>query len=111
MKAKVANVLAVALLLAGVVSIPMSAVAATLPSLQQTQKAEQSVSGKIVSVRSDGFTLEYTDGQGAAKKADFNVTAETKVTGKLESGKSAEVTFRAENNRWIALNVMVNAAE
>ena len=111
MKRKMISALALSLFVCGVLLVSAATVAATSPALQEAQKPEQSISGKILSVQDGGFTLEYTDTAGAPKKANFTVNGETKVSGKLEAGKVADVTYRAENNRWIAVNVTINSTQ
>lgn len=111
MKRKMIAVFALSLFLCGALLVSAATVAATMPALQEAQKPQQSISGKILSVNDGGFTLEYTDTSGAPKKANFTMNGETKVSGKLEAGKTADVTYRAENNRWIAVNVTINSTQ
>jgi hypothetical protein len=78
--------------------------------------AAQSVSGKITAVAKDSFTLAVggsaSPGQQfvqtpAAKSMTFQIDKNTTIEGKLKVDASADVTYREEGGRNIAISVHV----
>ena len=87
----------------------------------QTASATQtasplSVSGKITSVKKDSFTLavggSQTSGQQLAQTAEaksmtFVIDKNTAIEGKLKVSATAEVTYREDSGKNIAISVKV----
>ena len=84
-------------------------------TVQQTPAAPLSVSGKITSVGKDSFTLAVggqTPGQHFSeatetKSMTFMTDKNTTIEGKLRVNANADVTYREENGKDIAINVHV----
>ena len=85
---------------------------------QQTPAATQSVSGKIASVAKDSFTLtvagsqtspgqQLMQQQAEPKTMTFHIDKNTAIEGKLKVGSNAEVTYREEGGKNIAVSVHV----
>jgi hypothetical protein len=82
---------------------------------QQTPAAPLSVSGKITSVEKDSFTLavgSQTPGQhfseaSETKSMTFMIDKNTTLEGKLKVNANADVTYREENGKNIAISVRV----
>ena len=82
---------------------------------QQTPAAPLSVSGKITSVEKDSFTLAVggqTPGQqfseaSETKSMTFMIDKNTVLEGKLKVNANADVTYREENGKNIAISVHV----
>lgn len=89
------------------------------PALITGQTPEtQSVSGKIASVAKDSFTLTVASNQTSAgqqlaqqqaepKTMTFFVDKNTAIEGKLKVNASAEVTYREEGGKNVAVSVHV----
>jgi hypothetical protein len=105
------------ILVAAVCGLPV-----TLPTTpaghEQTAKA-QSVSGKIASVEKTSFTLTVGPGHEtthpghqlqdlSAKSMTFQIDKNTTVDGKLQVGADAEVTYREESGKFVAISVRVS---
>jgi hypothetical protein len=83
----------------------------------QTPATTQSVSGKIASVAKDSFTLTVTGSQTSAghqlaqqtepKTMAFSIDKNTTIEGKLKVNAHAEVTYREEGGKNIAVSVHV----
>ena len=97
---------------------PATTHAGTHPALINEQTPEtQSVSGKIASVAKDSFTLtvasnQTSAGQQLAQQAEpktmtFFIDKNTAMEGKLKVNATAEVTYRAEGGKNIAVSVRV----
>lgn len=99
---------------------PATTHGSTHPALlgEQTPSATQSVSGKIASVAKDSFTLtvagsqtsagqQLTQQQAEPKTMTFSIDKNTAIEGKLKVNASAEVTYREEGGRNIAVSVHV----
>ena len=77
----------------------------------------QSVSGKIASVAKDSFTLTVAGSQTSpgqqlmqqaeAKTMTFHIDKNTAIEGKLKVGANADVTYREEGGKNIAVSVHV----
>jgi hypothetical protein len=85
---------------------------------EQTPAATQSVSGKIASVAKDSFTLtvasnqtsagqQLTQQQAEPKTMTFFIDKNTAIEGKLKVSANAEVTYREEGSKNIAVSVHV----
>jgi hypothetical protein len=78
---------------------------------QQTPAAPLSVSGKITAVAKDSFTLavgqQLEQQAPEAKSMTFLIDKNTTVEGKLRVNANAEVTYREESGRNIAISVHV----
>jgi hypothetical protein len=84
---------------------------------EQTPSATQSVSGKITAVAKDSFTLsvggsQTSAGQQLAQQAEpktmtFQIDKNTAIEGKLKVNANAEVTYREEGGKNIAVSVRV----
>lgn len=84
---------------------------------EQTPAGQLSVSGKITAVAKDSFTLTVA-GQTAnqlaqeaprPKSMTFHVDKNTTIEGKLQVNANADVTYREENGKNIAISVHVTA--
>ena len=85
---------------------------------QQTPQSQLSVSGKITSVAKNSFTLAVAGGQTSSaqqfaqeapkpKTMTFIIDKNTTIEGKLKVNASAEVTYREDNGKNIAISVHV----
>ena len=82
---------------------------------QQTPAAPLSVSGKITAVAKESFTLAVAGqtgqqfGQEAPrpKSMTFAVDKNTTIEGKLQVNANADVTYREDNGRNVAISVRV----
>jgi hypothetical protein len=83
---------------------------------EQTAPQTQSVSGKIASVDKTSFTLTVATGtpnsgqqlqQSAPKTMNFTVDKNTTIDGKLQVGSSADVTYREDSGKNMAISVRV----
>ena len=90
--------------------------AQTTAKVQQTAAAQLSVSGKITAVAKDSFTLEVgaaEKGQQFAQEAPrpksmtFLIDKNTTIEGKLQVNANADVTYREDNGRNVAISVHV----
>lgn len=88
------------------------------PALVNEQTPEtQSVSGKIASIAKDSFTLTVASNQTSAgqqlaqqeqpKTMTFFIDKNTAMEGKLKVNATAEVTYRQEGGKNIAVSVHV----
>lgn len=78
-----------------------------------------SVSGKITSVKKDSFTLAVGGSQTSGghqlaqttetKSMTFEIDKNTTIEGKLKVNANAEVTYREESGKNIAISVRVGA--
>lgn len=84
---------------------------------QQAPAGQLSVSGKITAVTKDTFTIAVA-GQTAQQLAQeaprpksmtFHIDKNTTIEGKLEVNANADVTYREEKGRSIAISVHVTA--
>jgi|SRR5215467_9450990 len=98
--------------------LPPATHGSTYPTLttEQTPSATQSVSGKIASVTKDSFTLTVASNQTSAaqqlaqaepKTMTFVIDKNTTIEGKLKVNANAEVTYREESGKNIAVSVHV----
>jgi hypothetical protein len=109
--------------LAGLILIPAAlALPATRNAASKSASSEQaaaqtqSVSGKIASVEKSSFTLTVASGapnggqqlqQTAPKSMNFLIDKNTTIDGKLQVGASADVTYREDNGKNVAISVRV----
>jgi hypothetical protein len=84
----------------------------------QTAASQLSVSGKITAVGKDSFTLAVAGGQASsgqhfaqeaprAKSMTFLIDKNTTIEGKLKVNATADVTYREDNGKNIAISVHV----
>lgn len=96
---------------------PASENSQTTAIAQQTPAAPLSVSGKITAVTKDSFTLTVAGqtGQQFAQEAPrpksmtFVIDKNTTIEGKLQVNANADVTYRVDNGRNIAISVHVTS--
>jgi hypothetical protein len=111
--------LASIMLVASLWSMPPATDSAQATATAQTP-AQLSVSGKITAVGRDSFTLAVTGGQASAgqqfaqetpnaKSMTFHIDKNTTIEGKLKVNATADVTYREENGKNIAISVHVAA--
>ena len=110
-------ILAGAILVVAAWGLPPATHGSSQPALAAEQTpATQSVSGKIASVAKDSFTLtvggSQTAGQHLTQQAEpktmtFMVDKNTAIEGKLKVNANAEVTYREEGGKNIAVSVHV----
>lgn len=79
----------------------------------QTPAAPQSVSGKITAVEKTSFTLSVaseksTVADSPAKSMTFHLDQNTAIEGALKVGANADVTYRQEGGKNIAISVHVS---
>ena len=85
----------------------------------QTAAAAQSVSGKIAEVQKTSFTLSigpshtvsnmsHESQEPAQKTMTFQIDKNTTVDGKLQVGANADVTYREDNGKLVAISVRVS---
>ena len=110
--------LAGAILVVAAWGLPPATHGSTHPTLIAEQTpSTQSVSGKIASVAKDSFTLTVAGSQTSpgqqlmqqaeAKTMTFHIDKNTAIEGKLKVGANAEVTYREEGGKNIAVSVHV----
>jgi hypothetical protein len=85
------------------------------PTGAQVPAQAQSITGKIASVEKSSFTLSV--GSAVAKEGEaqqtnektmkFDVDKNTTIDGKLQVGKTADVTYRENNGSYLAISVRV----
>ena len=95
----------------------------TLPNAsathEQTAPATQSVSGKIADVQKTSFTLTIAPGRTMSnlgqqlqetqpKSMTFQIDKNTTVDGKLQVGANADVTYREDAGKYVAISVRVS---
>lgn len=112
-------ILAGAVLVVAAWGLPPATHGSSHPILTTEQTpATQSVSGKIASVAKDSFTLTVGGSQTAAgqqlkqaepKTMTFMIDKNTAIEGKLKVNANAEVTYREEGGKNIAVSVHVAA--
>jgi len=111
-------IMAGAILVVAAWGLPPATHGSTQPALTAEQTpATQSVSGKIASVAKDSFTLtvggsQTSAGQNLTQQAEpktmtFMVDKNTAIEGKLKVNANAEVTYREEGGKNIAVSVHV----
>lgn len=97
---------------------PATSNAQPTAQVQQPPAAPLSVSGKITSVAKDSFTLAVGGGSTSlgqqlvqqdpkAKSMTFVIDKSTTIEGKLQVNANADVTYREDNGRNIAISVHV----
>jgi len=95
---------------------PATSNAQSTATAQQTPGPSLSVSGKITAVGNDSFTLAVgsasTSGShqfsaSEAKSMTFILDKNTAIEGKLRVNANADVTYREENGKNIAISVHV----
>jgi hypothetical protein len=87
----------------------------TKPIALQTPAAQLSVSGKITAVAKESFTLAVAGQTGQhltqeaprPKSMTFQIDKNTTIEGKLQVNANADVTYREDSGRNIAISVHV----
>ena len=100
--------------------LPTSARTKKGPQESQTPAAQtQTVSGKIASVEKSSFTInvtsaaakdqakQFTNEAGGPKSMTFQIDKNTTVDGQLQVGANADVTYRQDHEKNIAISVHV----
>jgi hypothetical protein len=93
----------------------------TLPNTSATheQTAAQSVSGKIAEVQKSSFTLNIGPShtksylsqelqEPTQRSMTFQIDKNTTVDGKLQVGANADVTYREDGGKFVAISVRVS---
>ena len=91
----------------------------TTATHEQTAPATQSVSGKITDVQKTSFTLSIGPShtmsnngnqlqESSQRSMTFQIDKNTTVDGKLQVGANADVTYREEEGKFVAINVRVS---
>jgi hypothetical protein len=112
--------LASLVLVAALWAIPPATDNAQPTATAQTPAAQLSASGKITAVGKDTFTLAVAGGQTSAgqqfaqeapntKSMVFHIDKNTTIEGKLKINATADVTYREDNGKNIAISVHVTA--
>jgi len=105
------------ILVAAVCALPVT-VPNTTTTQAQTAPA-QSVSGKIAEVQKTSFTLSIGPSHTVSnmdqelqeptqKSMTFQIDKNTTVDGKLQVGANADVTYREDNGKLVAISVRVS---
>jgi Cu/Ag efflux protein CusF len=111
------------LVLSAMASLILVAVVCALPvtlpnttAQHEQTAAAQSVSGKIAEVQKTSFTLSigpsHTIGlelqEPTQRSMTFQIDKNTTVDGKLQVGANADVTYREDAGKYVAINVRVS---
>lgn len=107
------------ILVASILAIP-PANNAQPTATAQTPASQLTASGKITAIGKDSFTLAVAGGQASAsqqlaqeapkpKSMTFHIDKNTTIEGKLKVDANAEVTYREEGGKNIAISVHVAA--
>jgi hypothetical protein len=115
------------LILSGMASLILVAVVCALPvtlpntsaTHEQTAAATQSVSGKIAEVQKTSFTLTVGPNhtmsnmgqelqEPSQRSMTFQIDKNTTVDGKLQVGANADVTYREDGSKFVAISVRVS---
>jgi hypothetical protein len=107
--------LASLVLVAALWAMPPADNSQTTPTAQQTPAAELSVSGKITAVEKTSFTLavagqtaqQFSQDAPRPKSMTFVIDKNTTIEGKLQVNANANVTYREDSGRNIAISVHV----
>ena len=110
--------LASLMLVAALWAMPPATDNAQPTAIAQTPASQLSASGKITAVGKDSFTLAVAGGQASAgqqllqeapkpKSMVFHIDKNTTIEGKLKVDANADVTYREENGKNIAISVHV----
>jgi hypothetical protein len=84
-----------------------AATASHLDALQAQQQPDtQSATGKVLTVADSTFSLEVQNGDDP-QRIEFVTDKNTKIEGKLQIGSTASVDYRTEDNRNVAVRVVV----
>jgi hypothetical protein len=106
------------ILVAAVCAIPPTLPHSTV-TLEQTAAPTQSVSGKIADVQKTSFTLSIGPShtmsnlgqnmqEAMPKSMTFQIDKNTTVDGKLQVGANADVTYREDGGKYVAISVRVS---
>ena len=106
------------ILVAAVCAIPPAHPNSTATS-EQTAAPTQSVSGKIADVQKTSFTLSIGPSHTMSslgqqlqetqqKSMTFQIDKNTTVDGKLQVGANADVTYREDGGKFVAISVRVS---
>jgi hypothetical protein len=96
---------------------PMPATTAPTSHQDQASPQTQSVSGKVASVEKNSFSLTVGSAisngehlaQTAPKTLNFVIDQNTTLDGKLQVGASADVTYREDSGKNIAISVRISS--
>jgi hypothetical protein len=116
----VVAILASLMLVAALWATPPATDNAQPTATAQTPASQLSASGKITAIGKDSFTLAVAGGQTStgqqlaqeapkAKSMIFHIDKNTTIEGKLKVDANADVTYREENGKNIAISVHVAA--
>jgi len=108
--------LALAAAVCALVPASSNAQAAATTATAQTPAAPQSVSGKVTAVEKNSFSLEVasekkssiSENSPAGKAMKFETNQNTTIEGALKVGANADVTYREEGGKNIAISVHVS---
>ncbi|HEY6944588.1 MAG TPA: hypothetical protein VI431_05555 [Candidatus Acidoferrum sp.] len=106
------------LLVAALWATPQATSNAQPTATAQTPASQQSVSGKITSIAKDSFTLavggsqtssghQLVQQEPSSKSMTFFIDKNTTIEGKLKVNATADVTYREDNGKNIAISVHV----
>lgn len=106
------------LIVLAIVGALPSAHSKSTATYEQTAATTQSVSGKIAEVQRTSFTLNVVPGHTVSnlgqdlqepkqKTMTFQIDKNTTVDGKLQVGANADVTYREDNGKLVAISVRV----
>lgn len=106
------------LIVLAIVGALPSAHSKSTTTYEQTAAATQSVSGKIAEVQRTSFTLNIVPSHTVSnlgqdlqepkqKTMTFQIDKNTTVDGKLQVGANADVTYREDNGKLVAISVRV----
>jgi hypothetical protein len=106
------------ILVAAVCAIPPTLPHSTV-TLEQTAAPTQSVSGQIAEVQKTSFTLNVGPSHTMSnvrqqlqetqqKSMTFQIDKNTTIDGKMQVGANAEVTYREDGGKLVAISVRVS---
>ena len=76
----------------------------------QSEAQTKSAQGEITAVTPTTITIEAQEKNGAVDPLTFTINAKSTIEGKLAEGATADVTYRVENGKDVAVSVQVTRA-
>ncbi|HUK30669.1 MAG TPA: hypothetical protein VLV89_06115 [Candidatus Acidoferrum sp.] len=107
-----ATAMALSLLAAAPSAVPPTPAGIHAAQEQQAPKPPETkvTDGKVTGVGKENFSIEVTNGK-VPETVQFTVTPDTKIEGKLAVGLIAQVEYKTDGDKNIAVHVIVTVAE
>lgn len=104
--------LALSLVAAGTSSVPLAPAGVSAAQEQQAPKLPDTkvTDGKVTGVGKENFSIEVVNGK-IPETVQFTVTPDTKIEGELAVGLIAQVEYKTDGDKNIAVHVIVTVAE